>query len=418
VLIERVADAIALGGAGPRDLVLHEGHVTDGAAPVAAEGGAVLDAAGGAVLPGFVDAHVHLDKAFLLADAERDGPLAADLTAAIDAVARLRATVSLEQVRASARRAVDAMVASGTVAARVHVEIEPSTGLELVALHQELAEEVADRCLLQLVAFPQQGLATTEARRLLGAAMDAGLPVVGGCPYVDDDPAAHLDEVFALAEHHGAPVDLHLDFSDDPSRSLLRAVVERTVALGLQGRVTVGHATTLAALDPDRQRAALDQLAAAGIALVVLPFSDLHLAGHGEPGTRSVAPIERALAAGVRVAVATNNLANPFAPSGNGSLLHAAWLAAVVQRSGSAGARALLGTITSAPAAVLGLERHGTEPGDAAHLVLVDTPDPELAVARCPTVLATVRAGRLVHRAVGPVLHASTAGLDSMDRRS
>ncbi len=80
---------------------------------------------------------------------------------------------------------------------------------------------------------------------------------VGGCPYMDADPAGHLDAVFALAERHGCDVDLHLDFTDDAGASQLALVVERTAAHAMGGHVTVGHCTTLAAMDPTRQRAAL-----------------------------------------------------------------------------------------------------------------------------------------------------------------
>jgi cytosine deaminase len=411
VLIDCIVGATTLEDPTPHDLVFVDGHVARGAMDDPTRGeGTTLDAAGRVVVPGFVDAHVHLDKAYLLAEVERRGPVGPHLDDAIAAVARLRGVLPLSAVGAAARRALATMIGHGTVAARVHVELEPATGRELVALHHELAEEAAERCRLQLVAFPQLGLATQASRRLLADAMGAGLHVVGGCPYVDDDPVAHLDEVFALAERHGAPVDLHLDFSDDPSRSLLAAVVERTVAHGMQGRVTVGHCTTLAALAPDAQRAVLDDLAAASIGLVVLPFSDLHLTGHGEPGTRSIAPVARAAAAGVAVAVATNNLANPFAPSGNGSVLQAAWLAGVVQRAvGAVDDRLLLDAITTTPARLLDLDPHGTRPGEAADLVVLDATDPTAVVSQAPAALATLRAGRLVHRLAAPRALTATA---------
>ena len=126
-----------------------------------------------------------------------------------------------------------------------------------------------------------------------------------------------------------------------PRRSLLALVVERTRALAMGGRVTIGHVTTLAAMPADAQARALDALASAGIALVVLPATDLYLGGHGEPGTRSLAPWERAIDAGVRVAIANNNIDNPFAPFGNGNLLQAAWLAGITRRGSAprAGAR-------------------------------------------------------------------------------
>jgi cytosine deaminase len=155
---------------------------------------------------------------------------------------------------------------------------------------------------------------------------------------------------------------------------------------------------------PDAQARALAALAAADIALVVLPATDLYLGGHGEPGTRSLAPWERAIASGVRVAIANNNLENPFAPFGNGNLLQAAWLAGLARRAAApAFRRQLLDAITSAPAAILGLSHHGLTPGADAHLaVLDDDGDPTSVVLRAPGVVATLRAGRLVHATRSP----------------
>jgi cytosine deaminase len=396
MLIEAIIDARSAGH-GERTLSLAGGVVQLCAAGgnAGGTGGTVLDAGGRAVVPAFVDAHVHLDKAFL---AHRAGPCAARLDAAIAAVAALRETLDLQQVRVNAERAVALLVRQGVVAARVHAELDPAVGLALVELQQELAARVADRIELQLVAFPQRGLELQGTRELMQAALQGGVPVVGGCPYVDSDPARHLDFVFALAERHATPVDLHLDFSDDPGRSLLGLVAERVHAHAMAGRVTIGHVTTLAAMAPEAQARALDLLAAAGIALVVLPATDLYLAGHGEPGTRSLAPIARARRAGVRVAIANNNLHNPFAPFGNANLLQAAWLAGILQRLADAeGRRFLLEAITHEPAALLGLPRHGPSAGALAHLALLDTHDPEQAIVNAPAVLATLRSGRLTH---------------------
>jgi cytosine deaminase len=180
-------------------------------------------------------------------------------------------------------------------------------------------------------------------------------------------------------------------------------VVERTRAHALSGRVTVGHVTTLSAMPLDAQARALDALADAGIALVVLPATDLYLGGHGEPGTRSLAPWESAVDAGVRVAIANNNIENPFAPFGNGNLLQAAWLAGLTRRgSDPARRRALFDAITRTPAQILGLPPHGPTANAEAHLVLLDTDEPEGIVLRSPAVLASLRAGRLVHTLAGP----------------
>jgi len=412
-IVDRILGARVDGRSEPSDVLIGDGRVASVIAADASESrdagrerAATLDAGGRAVVPALVDAHVHLDKAFLLAAAESEGGVPRpELGAAIAAVARLRGRIGLADVRRGAERAIGRLVAQGVTAARAHVEIDPAVGLDLVLLHQELAQQHRERIALDLVAFPQRGLEAPGMPELFAAAMAQGLAVVGGCPYVDQDPRRHLDLVFALAERHGAPVDLHLDFTEDAGRSLLALVVERTRALAMGGRVTIGHVTTLAAMPVDAQARALDALASAGIALVVLPATDLYLGGHGEPGTRSLAPWERAIDAGVRVAIANNNIENPFAPFGNGNLIQAAWLAGLARRgSASSRRRALFDAITRTPAEILGLPEHGPAPRAHAHLILVDTDDPVDVVLRAPAVLATMRAGRLVHALAGPTV--------------
>ncbi|MDQ1423113.1 MAG: cytosine/creatinine deaminase, partial [Acidimicrobiaceae bacterium] len=245
MLIDRIVRARLAGRDELCDIVVGGGLVV-GVVPHDHDGrpgDTVLDADGRVVAPAFVDAHVHLDKAFLPV-----GDCAPVLDAAIATVDRARATTGLTEVFDAARRAVDVLVRNGTVAARVHAEVVPRIGLALLALQLELVEAVRERCVLQLVAFPQLGLDLPEAVDLLHAAMALGAPVVGGCPYVDPDPARHLDVVFALADKYQRPVDIHLDFGDEPRRSQLDLVIERTEALGLRGRVAISHVTTLAAM--------------------------------------------------------------------------------------------------------------------------------------------------------------------------
>jgi cytosine deaminase len=403
-----VTGAIALGG--PTDLVLEGGRIARTAAPDATLNGPdTFDAAGRVVLPAFVDAHVHLDKAYLLDPiacelATEGAELTADLGDAIATVARLRPRLSPEVVAAGAQRAVDTLVRNGTLAARAMVEIDPAVGLDLCDLHADLAARNADRISLQLVAFPQRGLELDGMRELLKGAMASGANVVGGCPYVDADPAAHLDFVFDLAEAHDAPVDLHLDFSDDPDASLIDLVVERTRANGMQGRVAIGHVTTLAAMAPDRADRAFAAMADAGIALAVMPATDVYLTGRpreasGWHATRPVAPLLRAARAGVNVAITNNNLCNPFAPYGNGSQLQAAWLAGLLFRAIAATDRAtLIDAITVNPAKILGLPPHGPAPGARADLVVLEAATQDEALLQSARVAAVIRAGVLIER--------------------
>lgn len=402
--IERVRSARVPGRGELVDLVLEAGQIQAvvpsapgaGAAAVSADGPA-FDAAGRAVLPAFVEPHVHLDKAYLLDRLEEAGLPMGSLQEAIASTARLKPTFTREDIRARAERALLALLRHGCTAARVHVEIEPTVGLAGVEAHLELAAAYADAVDLQLVAFPQDGIHRLPGTaELLEEALRLGCAVVGACPYTDLDPRAHIDHVFRLAERWGRPLDFHLDFSDDPREAWIDLVVERTRALGLQGRVAVGHLTSLAAMPPADAAPRIAAVAAAGIHVIALPATDLYLGGRGaaQSPPRGLTRVQELLAAGVNVALGNNNLQNAFTPFGSGNPLQIAWLAGLACHMGTRAEQArLLEMVTVNPARILGLEPWGLQPGARADLVVLPVDDPARAVREALPVAAVLRAG-------------------------
>ena len=218
--------------------------------------------AGRRIVPGFVDAHVHLDKAYLLdRTPSREGTLAE----AIRVTAEAKRGFTVEDVQARARRLLEAAIAAGTTAMRGHVEVDPIVGLRGVEAVLPLRAEYADRLDLQLCAFAQEGILKapgTEA--LLREALRAGADLVGGCPYNDTDGPAHVDRVFALAREFACDVDFHADFADEPVHRHVDVIVDRTERHGWQGRVAIGHLTELAACDPTEQARIADGFAPPG----------------------------------------------------------------------------------------------------------------------------------------------------------
>lgn len=389
-----IRNARLLGRDGRQDIVI----AADGSRAISVGGGAAgaapgeIDAGGRVVMPALVDAHVHLDKAYVMPElADAGGFNQPGIAGAIAATQRLRAGSTLESIVPGMARVLREMARTGTVAARAHVEIDPAIDPATVRLHRETAAahpEVA----LQLVAFPQNGTSGRAGMaRRLEQALDDGCSVVGGCPYADADPEAHLDLVVALARDRGLPLDLHLDLTDDPDASQLALVIPRIERAGLQGRVSVGHMTALSAMPPAALAQAIASLAGAGVAVISLPTTDLWLSGRdGQPRTRGVAPIRDLLDGGVQVALASNNHQNAFTPVGAGGLLRVAWLASLVARVGDPRSQGqLLEAITSAPAAMLGLGPWRVEdPG--VPLLLLDAVDPLDAVREAPAVLARI----------------------------
>jgi cytosine/creatinine deaminase len=352
------------------------------------------DAEGHLVTPGLVDCHIHLDKAHLT---ERCPIEAGTLEEAIRRVAEAKAAFTAEDVHARASAVVRSAMAAGTMAMQSYVEVDPRAGLRSFEALAQLQRDVAPCLDLRLCAFAQEGLTNEPATlELLEQALAAGAEAVGGCPYTDPEPETHVRLIFDLAERFAVPADFHLDFDLDATAMTLPYVIAETRRRGFAGRVAVGHVTKLSAAPPDVVARLAAELAGAGIAVVALPATDLFINGraHDHLVPRGVAPLAALAAAGVTVAIGTNNVMNPFTPYGDASLLRLANLFANAAQLGRPRDLALaFATITTGPAKVLD-RPWGLDVGAAADLIEIDAPDPMTAVATPAQCLAGWKAGR------------------------
>src|SRR5439155_792453 len=222
---------------------------------------------------------------------------------------------------------------------------------------------------LRLIAFAQEGIFRDGVTRdLLREALKAGLAVLGGCPSMDRDQPRHIDWFFDTAQDFGVPLDFHADSADDPAMLTSDYIAEQTIIRGMQGRVTVGHLGTLDVLTPDHRARVIDKLREAGLHVISLPATELHVKGRGDDRRtwRGVTRIAELRAAGINVALSTNNIVNPFTPYGHPDLLPQALVAAMAGPLGNLEqmpclwASAARSAATRARAREAGLEDAGT----------------------------------------------------------
>jgi cytosine deaminase len=353
-----------------------------------------VDVGGRLVLPGFVDTHIHLDKACLL---DRCGHIHGTLGDAIRAVSAMKRDFSTDDVYARGAKVLERAIVHGTTRMRTHVEIDPRIGLRSFEAVKALKRDYAWAIDLRLCVFPQEGLTNDPgAEELLVQALRDGADAIGGCPYTDTDPNAHLARIFDLAQEFDLDIDLHLDFDLDPSWSHLREVCRQTEQRGYHGRVAIGHVTKLSALPPERLKAATAQLAKAGVAVTVLPATDLYLMGrdatHNAP--RGLTLAHKLAGDGIVCSVATNNVLNPFTPFGDASLLRMANFYANVAHAAVGDFDTCLDLVTDLPARLLNLRDYGIAVGKPADLVVLDTQDSRSAIAELPDILMGFKNGR------------------------
>ena len=381
-----------------QDLAIHQGRIRHIAPRIFTPARTTLDIAAKLVLPGFIESHIHPDKAFIAdrtSGLRRGGPTPQAL------VAELKKKFTAEDIYERARRVVLCAVRHGCTAMRAHVEIDACVELRGVAALQRLQAECAGVLDLQLIAFAQEGLFHDEVTQgLLREGLQMGLPILGGCPYMDQDQRRHIDWCFDTAEAAGVPLDFHADSGDDPSRLTCDYIAEQTIARGMQGRVTLGHLCTLDLLEPDYRARVIDRMRQAGIHVISLPATEMHVKGRADKHTwRGVTRIEELRAAGVNVSISTNNIVNPFTPYGHPDLLRQALVTAMAAHLGNLDQMAwLLDLITVNPAKAIGLKDYGLAEGCGADLVVLDAVDPAQAITEQAEKLWVLKAGRVVAR--------------------
>lgn len=369
-------------GGAETDLVLRGGRIADAAAE---PGAPAIDGGGAIALPGFVDAHAHIDKTLIGTPwhPHRAGPTVRERIANEH---RVRAALGLSPA-AQSRRLVDHMAARGTTHARTHVDIDPDLGLRHLEGVLETRDAACHLIDIQIVAFPQSGvmirpgtLALLDRAVAEGAALVGGLDPIG----IDRDPVGQLDGLFAIAERRGAGIHLH-----DPGELgavTLEMIHARTKALGLKGRVAVSHAFCLGGVGPAR----LDRLTA------LLLDQDIAIMTHG-PGDSPFPPIRHLTDAGVRLFTGSDGVRDAWGPLNTGDMLERAFLLAY--RSNfrkDADLETVLRMATEGGAAVMGAEGYGLDSGCRADLVLVDAETlAEAVVTHAPRRLV-VKAGRVV----------------------
>ncbi|TBW41393.1 amidohydrolase [Siculibacillus lacustris] len=382
------------GAAGPIDIAVVDGRIAALAPDLVCEAVESEDLGGCFAFPGFVETHIHLDKAGILGRCRLcEGTLAE----AVAETARAKAGFTEDDVHARASRVVAAAILHGTTRMRTFVEVDPRVGLRSLAAIRRVRDDFAGAIDLEICAFAQEGLTQEpETERLLDAALAAGADLIGGCPYTDPDPDGHIIRIFALARRHGVDVDFHLDFDLDPSWSHLPQVIAETERNGWGGRVTVGHVTKLAMAAQDEVEATARRLAEAGVALTVLPATDLFLTGRDldRARPRGVAPAHLLAAAGVVTSIATNNVSNPFTPYGDASLLRMANLYANVAQLASDDDLAGVFDMVGASAAKLVRQDWGLRVGGPADVVVLDAPDAVTALREIAPTVAGWKRGR------------------------
>ena len=404
-LILRNALVVGVNDGNPVDIGIDGGKIAAIEPDLAAEG-EEFDAAGRLVGPGFIETHIHLDKSCIL---ERCKSEKGDLEEAIEQVAEAKKAFTAEDAHDRAARTLEKALLHGTTHMRTHLEVDPVVGLRSLDGVMPLIDEYKWAIDLEICVFPQEGLLNNPGTdELMVEALKRGCRVVGAAPYTDSNPKGQIDRVFEMAREFDVDIDMHLDFGPTHDELDILYVCELTDKFNYGGRVAVGHVTKLSTMDMDRFDEIAKRVADAGVAVTVLPSTDLFLMGrHMDHNVmRGVVPVHRMLGAGVNCSLSSNNVLNPFTPFGDCSLIRMANLYANICQVGKRDDMIeCYNMVTRRSARLLRLDDYGVETGNAADLVVHGCGDPATAVAELVPPVAAFKRGRRTFTRQPAALH-------------
>jgi len=313
-------------------------------------------------------------------------------------VTPVKKTMTVEDVHARAARTLEECVKHGTTRMRTQVEVDPGIGMRGFEGVEMLIAEYKWAIDIEMCVFPQEGLISYPGTdELLVEALKRGAKVIGGAPRYDKDGPGQIRRVFELAREFDVDIDMHLDVGHTANDMYVHLVRELTDQYKRGGRVVAGHMAKLSLLPPGEMAAIARQLADSGVAVTVLPATDLFLMGRDQDHSvrRGVADANVLCAHGVRCSLSTNNVLNPATPYGDCSPIRIANLYAnVLQVDRPAHLRECFEMLTDRSAHLLNYKDYGFAIGNPADVVVMNAQTPEQAVAEIAQPVAAFKNGR------------------------
>jgi cytosine deaminase len=388
----------------PRDIGIDGGRIAAIEHRVAADA-TVYDAQGLLACPGLIESHIHLDKSRII---DRCAPQERATLSPVFGVTPVKKTMTVEDVHMRAKATLEECIKHGTTRMRTQLEVDPGIGMRGFDGVQAVIDEYKWAIDIEICVFPQEGMISFPGTdELLVAGLKRGAKVIGGAPRYDKDGPGQIHRIFELAREFDIDIDMHLDVGHTADHMYIHLVRELTDKYKRGGRVVAGHMAKLSLLPPADMAAIARQLADSGIAVTVLPATDLFLMGRDQDHSvrRGVADANVLCAHGVKCSLSTNNVLNPATPYGDCSLMRIANLYAnVLQLDRPVQLRECFEMLTDRSARLLNYTDYGFVLGNPADVVVLNAQTPEQAVAEIAQPVAAFKNGRQTMRWTLPEL--------------
>jgi cytosine/creatinine deaminase len=378
----------------PLDIGIDKGRIVAIEKNLAADG-KVYDAKGNLACPGLIETHIHLDKSRII---DRCPPQPRATYNAVTIITPLKPAMTVEDVYKRAAKTLEECIKHGTTRMRTQLEVDPGIGMRGFEAIQSLIDDYKWAIDVEICVFPQEGLASYPGtEELVREGLKRGAKLIGGAPRYDANEHDQVRRIFELAREFDVDIDIHLDVGPSAKDMNIHLVRELTEKYKRGGRVVAGHMAKLSLVPPDELTKLAKGLADAGVAVTVLPTTDMFLMGRNQDHSvvRGVADANHLCEHGVNCSLSSNNILNPATPFGDCSLIRIANLYAnVVQLDRPHQIRECFNMLTERSARLMNLNDYGFKVGNPGDVVIINAQTPEQAIAEISQPLAAFKYGK------------------------
>jgi cytosine deaminase len=364
------------------DVYIEAGKIKKVAKDLSEKADKNIDAVGMLVTESFVNPHLHLDKVYTLDRMDElamESYMGEDMGKAMKAIelaSGVKEEYAEDWILDNVRKALDLAIENGNTHIRAFADVDSKAKLVGVGTLIKVREEYKDRLHIQVVAFPQDGVAREPGTEtLIREAMQMGADVVGGIPWIEFteiDVQAHVDAMFDIAKEFDKPVSMLVDDAGDAGLRSLEMMAVRTINQGWQGRSLAHHARAMA-LYPQPY---LQKL------IAILKQAEMYVVTDPHTGPLH-ARVEDLLAEGVGVCLGQDDISDAYYPYGQNNMLEVAFLAShLLWMTSRNSMETLYDMVTVEAAKAIGLENFAITEGAAANIVVLEEEDVREALRR------------------------------------
>ncbi len=354
------------------DIAVRDGKISKISGGIPGTAGEIIDAEGNLVTESFVNGHLHLDKVYTLEKVGMDalssyksGTMGGAMTA-IEQAARVKESYNEEWIIENVRKALNLAVKYGNTHIRAFADVDTKAKLEGVKAVLKAKAEFKGLVDLQVVAFPQDGIARDPgAENYIEEALKLGADVVGGIPwieYTEEEMRDHIDRMFNLAKKYDKDISMLIDDAGDPGLRTLEMLAVKTIKEGWEGRVTVQHARAME-LYPEPYYRKIEHL---------LKEAEMGLVSDPQTGPLH-ARVRDLYDAGISVALGQDDISDAYYPFGRNNMQEVAFLAAhLMWMTTFEEMEILYDLITTNAAKALGIKGFELKEGNPANIVILN----------------------------------------------